>query len=89
MKAFEQDQNELEEFLGFIEEDLENVRRVKKFCKENDLDVKFLIHGKAETVEQSSKNTGVDKSKIVKTLVFKAGDEFIAVLCPGDKRVDE
>lgn len=86
---FKQSPEQLEEFLGFMEKDIENVRRVIKECEENDLKVEFMVHAKAETVQESADNTNVDRSEIVKTLVFKAGEEFVAVLCPGDKRVDE
>lgn len=87
--AFTQSPEELEEFLDFIEEDIENIRRVINFCRENDLDADFMIHAKSETVDESAENVGISEDKIVKTLVFKAGDEFIAVLCPGDERVSE
>ena len=47
-----------------------------------------MIHAKAETVEESAKNTDVEEKEIVKTLVFMA-DEPVAVLCPGDTSVSE
>lgn len=87
--AFTQSPEELETFLDLIEEDLENIRRVISFCKEKDLDVEFMVHAKSETVDESAENVGISEDKIVKTLVFKAGEEFIAVLCPGDQRVSE
>ncbi|MFB6208771.1 MAG: aminoacyl-tRNA deacylase [Candidatus Nanohaloarchaea archaeon] len=89
MEAFEQSREQLEEFLGFMEEDIENVRRVIEFCDREDIDADFIIHGKAETVEQSSEVKDIEESRIVKTLVFRCGEEFVAVLCPGDERVDE
>lgn len=88
-RYFEQEPGQLRQFLEFIEEDLENVRRVIDFCEENDLDVKYKIHDKAETCEESAENTGISMDQIVKTLVFKTGEGFVAVLCPGDKRVSE
>jgi prolyl-tRNA editing enzyme YbaK/EbsC (Cys-tRNA(Pro) deacylase) len=87
--AFTQSPEELETFLDLIEEDLENIRRVISFCKEKDLDVEFMVHAKSETVDESAENVGISEDKIVKTLVFKAGEEFVAVLCPGDQRVSE
>jgi Cys-tRNA(Pro) deacylase len=87
--AFTQSPEELETFLDLIEEDLENIRRVIGFCKEKDLDVEFMVHAKSETVDESAENVGISEDKIVKTLVFKAGEEFVAVLCPGDQRVSE
>lgn len=86
---FEQSRAELEEFLDFMDEDLENVRRVADFCAENGLDAEFIVHAKSETVEESAENTGTEPEKIVKTLVFMAGGDPVAVLCPGDSRVDE
>lgn len=88
-KCFEQDIDQMDQFARFMEEDIENVRRVIRFCKENRLNVEFKVHAKSETAEESAKNNGVKLDQVVKTLVFKAGDEFIAVLCPGDRRVDE
>lgn len=86
---FRQSAAELEEFLEFMEEDLENVRRVISFCEEKGLEADFIVHAKSETVEESAENTGTDPEKIVKTLVFITGDQPVAVLCPGDSRVDE
>ena len=87
MKAFNQDLDEITEFLDFLEEDLENIHRVISYVQNKDLDVEFEIHAKAETVEDSAKHSDIDKSRIVKSLVFIA-DEPILVLCSGDKRVD-
>jgi Cys-tRNA(Pro) deacylase len=86
---FQQKPEDLKEFLNFIDDDLENVRRVIEFCERKDLDVDFKVHSKSETAEESAQKTDIELNQIVKTLVFKAGDKFIAVLCPGDKRVDE
>lgn len=88
-QAFKQTGEELEQWLDFIEEDIENVRRVIDFCRKKDLDVEFKVHAKSETAEESAENVGVDMEQIVKTLVFKAGDEYVAALCPGSARVSE
>ncbi|MFB6174967.1 MAG: YbaK/EbsC family protein [Candidatus Nanohalobium sp.] len=88
MKYFEQTPEELEEFLGFMEEDLENVKRVKETVEEEGLEADFIVHAKSETVEESAENTGVDEEEIVKTLVF-VGERPVAVLCPGDTSVSE
>lgn len=88
MKYFEQSPEELEEFLGFIEEDLENVKRVKQTVEKEGLDADFVVHAKSETVEESAENTGVDEKEIVKTLVF-VGERPVAVLCPGHTSVSE
>lgn len=86
---FQQKPDDLKEFLNFIDEDLENVRRVIESCERKDLNVEFKVHSKSETAEESAQKNGVELNQIVKTLVFKAGNGFIAVLCPGDKRVNE
>lgn len=86
MKAFRQAPEQLEEFLEFMEEDIENVERVMAELMEDD--VEFLIHGKAETVQESAENTGINPEEIVKTLIF-IGDRPVAVLCPGDTSVSE
>jgi Cys-tRNA(Pro) deacylase len=88
MNSFKQDSDELQEFLKFFDEDLGNIRRVREYCIKNDLDVEFEIHPKAETVDESIQHSPVEKDQIVKTLVFKTGGDFVAVLCPGDERVD-
>jgi Cys-tRNA(Pro) deacylase len=86
---FEQQSEELRQFLDFIGEDLENVKRVIDFCDKEDLDVDFKIHSKSETAKESAQKLDVELDQIVKTLVFKAGDDFVAALCPGDSRVSE
>ena len=88
MNSFKQKPSELHNFLDLIEEDLKNVRRVKQFCQKNDLDVSFEIHPKAETVDESVQHSPVEKEQIVKTLIFKMGDDFVAVMAPGNERVD-
>lgn len=88
MKAFDQSREEMETIVEFLEEDLENIKRVVSYCKENSMDVDFEIHAKAETVDESVQHSGIDASQIVKTLVF-VGEEPVAVLCAGDKRVSE
>lgn len=85
--SFPQSPEELEQFLEFIEEDIENVRRVIRFCREKDLNPEYMVHAKSETAEESAENVGIDQSKIVKTLIFRSGNDFVAVLCPGDRKV--
>jgi len=86
---FQQQPEELNQFLDFIAEDLENIRRVINFCEEKDLEVEFKVHSKSETAKESAEKTDIELDQIVKTLVFKAGESFVAVLCPGNKRVSE
>ena len=87
MNSFTQKPSELIQILDFLEEDIENVRKVIEELE--GLDVKFEIHAKAETVDESVQHSPVEKNQIIKTLIFKASDRFIAVMCPGDRRVDE
>ena len=87
--SFKQGFREIEDFLDFIEEDLENIRRVKNHCEDQDLDVEFTIHPKSETCEESAEHSDMETRQIIKTLLFKTENDFVAVLCPGDKRVDE
>jgi len=87
MKSFTQKTGEIQEFLDLIENDCENIRRVKNVVE--GLSVDFEVHPKAESVNESVEHSKVSKDRIIKTLVFKAGKDFVAVMCPGDKRVDE
>ncbi len=88
-KFFSQSPEQLDGFLDFIDEDLENVRRVVRFCRQETLDVEFRVHAKSETARESAEKLDVDLQQIVKTLVFITGGDPVAVLCPGDSRVDE
>ena len=88
MGYFELSTEELDEFIGFMERDIENVKRAIETVEDADIDVEFMVHEKAETVEESAQNTDIEKGDIVKTLVFIA-DEPLAVLCSGDRRVEE
>jgi prolyl-tRNA editing enzyme YbaK/EbsC (Cys-tRNA(Pro) deacylase) len=88
-KSFPQKPRQIEKILEFIEEDLENVKRVKKICQKKELDVEFVVHAKSETVQESVENTDVKPGQIVKTLLFKTGEGFVAVLCPGSTSVSE
>jgi Cys-tRNA(Pro) deacylase len=88
MDSFTQTPEDMNQFLEFFEEDIQNIRRVLEYVDRNDLDVKFRVHPKAETCEESARHSDLDKGQIVKTLVFR-GENFFAVLAPGDSRVDE
>ncbi|MFO7793774.1 MAG: YbaK/EbsC family protein [Candidatus Nanohaloarchaea archaeon] len=87
LKSFTQKPSELEQILDFLEEDIQNVRKVIE--KLEGLDADFEVHAKAETVDESVQHSPIDRYQIIKTLIFKASDDFIAVMCPGHKRVDE
>jgi len=88
MKYFEQSSDELSDFLELMEEDLENVKRVRKIIEDTGLeDAKFIVHPKAETVDEHTENTDVEEKQIIKTLIF-IGERPLAVLCPGDTSVE-
>lgn len=89
MKSFKQDPKEIDTFLNFLEEDLDNIRRVKEYLNEKDIDFEFEIHPKAETVDESVEYSPVNKEQIIKTLLFMIDDKPIGILCPGNKRVNE
>ncbi len=42
----------------------------------------------ATSVDEVSEFMGVDSRKVVKTLLYRAGDEYIAILIPGDREVN-
>lgn len=88
MSYFEQTPEQIEEFLDFIDEDIENIRRVAETLEEEGLeDAKFIVHPKAETVDEHTENTGVEEKQIIKTLIF-IGERPVAVLCPGNTSVE-
>lgn len=89
MKSFKQSPQEMNEFLNFLEEDLENIKNVRNEMENFNVEYSFEIHAKAETVNESAKHSSIEKNQIVKTLVFFAGQDPVAVLCPGNKRVSE
>jgi prolyl-tRNA editing enzyme YbaK/EbsC (Cys-tRNA(Pro) deacylase) len=89
MKSFTQTLEEMDQLADFLQEDIENIQRVIDFCDRKDIDAEFEIHAKAETCEESVQHSPIEISQIVKTLVFIAGDDPVAVLAPGDKRVSE
>lgn len=88
MKFFTQKPEEMEEFTEFLEEDLKNIQRVIKELESEDINAEFMVHAKAETVEESAENTDVEEKEIVKTLIF-IGEKPVAVLCPGNTSVSE
>lgn len=88
MKSFTQTLEEMAQLAEFLEKDIENIQRVVEFSRREGLDIEFEVHAKAETCQESAKHSPVEMDQIVKTLVFIA-DRPVAVLCPGDLRVDE
>ncbi|RLE53830.1 MAG: hypothetical protein DRJ26_02900 [Candidatus Methanomethylicota archaeon] len=62
---------------------------VKKFIKDKGVKAEILLfQGTVESVEKASIASGVKPSQIIKTLLLKANGEVIAVLLPGNKRLD-
>jgi prolyl-tRNA editing enzyme YbaK/EbsC (Cys-tRNA(Pro) deacylase) len=53
-----------------------------------DLEVRRFPAG-TRTAEDAARAIGVEVGQIVKSLVFRAGDETVVVLCSGARRVDE
>ena len=88
MNSFTLEKEGLEDFTDFIEEDVSNVRRAMQRFEEEGFDSEFIVHAKAETVEESAENTGIEEKEIVKTLVF-IGEGPVAVLAPGHRTVSE
>ena len=61
----------------------------EKFVKEQGLDIEVVGSSEStRTAEEAARVHGVPVSNIVKSLVVKAGDEYVVCLCPGDKRLD-
>ncbi len=53
------------------------------------VDVEVLeFQSSVDTVEKASQLSGYEPSKIVKTLLLKAGDEYVVALVRGDKKLD-
>jgi prolyl-tRNA editing enzyme YbaK/EbsC (Cys-tRNA(Pro) deacylase) len=67
-----------------------NVARVRAYAAERgiDLAVRRFPAG-TRTAEDAARAIGVQVGQIVKSLVFRAGDETVLVLCSGARRVDE
>lgn len=63
--------------------------RIAQFISEHALDAKVLRLPQAmPTVPAAAASMGVPISSIAKTLVFAAGEDFVVVVAPGDRRVD-
>ena len=58
----------------------------EKFLKENGVSYDLMLfHAPVRTVEEASK---VANGRIIKTVVLDNGNEVVAVILPGEKRVD-
>ena len=87
MKSFSQTPEKTRDFLELLEKDRGNVERVIEEIEESSVRAEFRIHARADTVEDSVRHSGFDRKQIVKTLIFR-GEEYFAVMAPGDRRVD-
>jgi len=64
---------------------VENKEKKKLSCP----DVELVHTPSVHTAEDVARFLGVSKSKIVKTLIYKADDMFVAALIPGDRELNE
>lgn len=61
----------------------------KNFVEKEALDIELVkSEEETRTAEEAAEVHGVPVSNIVKSLVLEAGNEFVVVLCPGDKRIN-
>jgi Cys-tRNA(Pro) deacylase len=67
--------------------DKEPVKRVEKFLKGFDQSLEVIVlENSARTAKDAAIALGCDVGAIVKSLLFKTGDNFILCLVAGDKR---
>ena len=67
--------------------DKEPVKRAEKFLKDFDKSLEVIIlENSARTAQDAAKALDCNVGAIVKSLLFRAGDDFILCLVAGDKR---
>ena len=67
--------------------DKEPVKRVEKFLKDFDQSLEVIVlENSARTAKDAAIALGCDVGAIVKSLLFKTGDNFTLCLVAGDKR---
>lgn len=67
-----------------------NVARVRAFAAERGVDIEIRrFPASTRTANDAAREIGVEVGRIVKSLVFLAGDRPVVVLCCGDRRVSE
>jgi Cys-tRNA(Pro) deacylase len=67
--------------------DKEPVKRAEKFLKDFDKSLEVIIlENSARTAQDAAKALDCNVGAIVKSLLFKTGDDFILCLVAGDKR---
>tara|TARA_B100002051_G_C16743103_1_gene645645 strand:+ start:1956 stop:2438 length:483 start_codon:yes stop_codon:yes gene_type:complete len=65
----------------------EPIKRVDQFIKKFDPKLKILVlNNTARTASDASKSLGCELGAIIKSLVFKANNDFVICLVSGDKR---
>ncbi|MDC1338704.1 YbaK/EbsC family protein [Pelagibacteraceae bacterium] len=67
--------------------DKEPVKRAEKFLKEFDQSLEVIVlENSARTAQDAAKALDCNVGAIVKSLLFRAGDDFVLCLVAGDKR---
>jgi prolyl-tRNA editing enzyme YbaK/EbsC (Cys-tRNA(Pro) deacylase) len=67
--------------------DKEPVKRAEKFLKDFDQSIEVIIlENSARTAQDAAKALDCNIGAIVKSLLFRAGDDFVLCLVAGDKR---
>ena len=67
-----------------------NVARVRAFAAKRGVEIEIRrFAASTRTANDAAREIGVDVGRIVKSLVFLAGDRPVVVLCCGDRRVSE
>ena len=67
--------------------DKEPVKRAEKFLKEFDQSLEVIVlENSARTAQDAAKALDCNVGAILKSLLFRAGDDFILCLVAGDKR---
>jgi prolyl-tRNA editing enzyme YbaK/EbsC (Cys-tRNA(Pro) deacylase) len=67
-----------------------NVARVRAFAAQRGVEIEIRrFPASTRTANDAAREIGVEVGRIVKSLVFLAGDRPVVVLCCGDRRVSE
>jgi Cys-tRNA(Pro) deacylase len=67
--------------------DKEPVKRAEKFLKDFNQSLEVIVlENSARTAQDAATSLGCDVGAIVKSLLFKTGDNFVLCLVSGDKR---
>lgn len=71
-------------------EDVEiRVKKVKRLMMELQVEGEFVHHAlSGRTTEGAERALGVSRGKILKCLLFRSGDRFVAAIVTGERRVD-